>query len=130
MQHRPASHAPPRQSEDVVRQILLIGRKIVERRETACFADTNGDGLMDSAMTGSDRGYVVPTIDKLGKPSPVTPFAVRETDAAAVISYPVVLQAELTRPKNEAPRSHLFALRFCGNMYSSEIVGYKLVGEA
>lgn len=106
---------------------LLLGRKIVERRETPCFADTNGDGLLDSAMTGSERGYVVPTIDKLGKPSPVTPFAVRETDAAAVISYPLVLRAELTKPKNEAP-DLIFSLSVSSGDYSSEIVGYKLVG--
>lgn len=108
-------------------EALLIGRKIVERRETPCFADTNGDGLMDSAMTGSERGYVVPTIDKLGKPTPVTPFAVRETDAAAVISYPLVLRAELTKPKNEAP-SLIFSLSVSSDEYSSEIIGYRLVG--
>lgn len=108
-------------------EAMLMGRKIVERRETPCFADTNGDGLMDSAMIGSDRGYVVPTIDKLGKPTPVTPFAVRETDAAAVISYPLVLQAGLIKFKNEAP-SLIFSLSVSSNEYSSQISGYRLVG--
>ncbi|MCW2413464.1 hypothetical protein [Sphingobium sp. B8D3D] len=108
-------------------EALLMGRKIVERRESPCFADTNGDGLMDSAMIGSERGYVVPTIDKLGKPTPVTPFAVRETDAAAVISYPLVLQAELTKPKNEAP-SLIFSLSVSSKEYSSQITGFRLVG--
>lgn len=106
---------------------LLIGGKVVERRETICFADTNGDGLMDSAMIGSERGYVVPTIDKLGKSASIMPFAVREADPAAVISFPITLEAELMVPKKGAP--HLvFSLSVSSGEYASVIDGFKLVG--
>lgn len=105
---------------------LLFGRKMVDRRETPCFADSNGDGLMDQVMTGTERGYVLPTINKLGKPVSIAPFAVRQTEAADVVSYPLELQAELVTPKNRPPHL-IFALTVSSGGNSSQIEGFDLV---
>lgn len=106
---------------------LLIGRKVLQRRTTACFADTDADGQMDTAVVGEDRGYLVPTIDKLGKPSPVAPFSVRETDPANLISFPLRLTAGLMSPKKEAPYP-IFTLSVSLGDHASDLVGFGLVG--
>lgn len=108
-------------------EALLMGRKIVERRETPCFADSNADGLLDTAMIGSDRGYLLPTIDKLGKAAPIAPLTVRETDPATLVTYPLELKAELATPKDEPPHL-IFAITIMSGDLASQIEGFRLVG--
>lgn len=68
--------------------------------DTLCLGDADGDGTMESAMTGSSKGYVLPIITKLSKPIPVTPFATITGDPQSIKDWHVQLMAAAAARKD------------------------------
>lgn len=68
--------------------------------DALCFGDADGDGIMESAMTGSSKGYALPIITKLGKPTAIAPFSTSPADPLAISDWHVELRASAAKRKD------------------------------
>ncbi|WP_147291720.1 hypothetical protein [Sphingorhabdus pulchriflava] len=105
--------------------VFLGGSVLTNRQDTLCFADANNDGVMESAMKGSSKGYVLPVVDKLGKPVPIAPLATSEGDAASITDWKVELHATAALRKDKT--DVIYSALLVGPGGTMSIDGFRLL---
>lgn len=70
--------------------------------DTLCLGDADGDGAMESAMTGSSKGYLLPIITKLGPATPIAPVATSVGDPATIAGWQLELSASASTSKDKS----------------------------
>jgi hypothetical protein len=105
--------------------VFIGGSVLTNRPDTLCFADANNDGVMESAMKGSSKGYVLPVVDKLGKPVPITPLATSEGDVTKITDWRVELHATAALRKDKT--DVIYSALLIGPSGTMSIDGFRLL---
>jgi hypothetical protein len=105
--------------------VFLGGSVIANRPDTLCFGDADNDGVMESAMKGSSKGYVLPVVDKLGKPAPIAPLATSSGDPASVTDWKVELHATAALRKEKT--DVIYSALLMGPSGTMSIDGFRLL---
>jgi len=105
--------------------VFLGGSVLANRPDALCFGDTDNDGVMESAMKGSSKGYVLPVIDKLGKPVPIAPLSTSEGDATSVTDWKVELHATAALRKEKT--DVIYSALLVGPSGTMSIDGFRLL---
>mgnify|MGYP003382368458 FL=1 len=105
--------------------VFLGGSVPANRPDALCFGDTDNDGVMESAMKGSSKGYVLPVIDKLGKPVPIAPLSTSEGDATSVTDWKVELHATAALRKEKT--DVIYSALLVGPSGTMSIDGFRLL---